>query len=217
MTTNELPDTPAAPGEVRPRATRAPRVEVTPPTGWDSATIRGLAAILREDWATNGNSPFVPGTVAITVLRLGQWLDDPHRAGLVRRVGLLFYRAAASFTRAVLGFDMRKETKVGRRVEFAHQHGVVIDPGAEIGDEVLVLHGVTIGLRLTTQEGGLHRSGAKIGRGVTLGAGAKIIGNVRIGDGATVGPNAVVTTDVPAHASVVAAPSRVLRIRLDNS
>lgn len=193
-----------------------PTVTLTPPTDWDRASLAGLWHVWQEDWRVNGRSPFVPGTQAMTIFRLGQWLDDPRRNALVRLVASGLYKTGAIYARFVLGLEFRKETKIGRRVEFAHQHGVVIDPHTEIGDEVLILHGVTIGLRLSVADAENPSLGAKIGARVTIGAGAKIIGAVRIGDDATIGPNAVVMTDVPARGSVVAAPSRVLRIRSDS-
>lgn len=187
------------------------QIQVSPPSTWDASTLRGLLAIWREDREVNGRSPLIPATQALTIHRLGEWLDHPGRGRLTRLVGSLVYRAAAAYVRNHLGFEIRKETRIGRKVHFAHQHGVVIAPETQIGDGTLIHHGVTIGLRIDGR-GGPAEVGARIGSGVRIGAGVVIVGAVRIGDGASIGPNAVVSTDVPEHGSVVAAPTRVLRL-----
>lgn len=189
-----------------------PSIVVSKPTAWDTSTWSGLYRIWAEDWRVHGGSPLIPAIQALTVYRFGQWLQDPARSHLTRIIGSLVYRAGAAYARNVIGYEFRDGTRLGRRVRFYHQHGIVIDPGTEIGDDTAVRHGVTIGLRLTRVEGGPNVAGARIGARVEIGAGAKIIGAVRIGDGASIGPNAVVMTDVPAGASVIAAPSRTLRL-----
>lgn len=160
----------------------------------------------------HGGSPLIPAVQALTVYRFGQWLRDPARSRATRAIGSLLYRAGAAYARNFIGYEFREGTTLGRRVRFYHQHGIVIDPGTVIGDDTTVRHGVTIGLRMARVEGEPNVAGAKIGARVQIGAGAKIVGAVLIGDDASIGPNAVVMTDVPAGASVIAAPSRILRL-----
>jgi serine acetyltransferase len=100
--------------------------------------------------------------------------------------------------------DLTWGARIGRRVVFAHQGGIVVGWGATIGDDCLVRQNVTIGLG---HDGG---GAPRIGRNVRIGVGAVIVGDVTIGDGAVIGPNTVVTTDVPPKARVVAAPPRIL-------
>jgi serine O-acetyltransferase len=186
---------------------------VSPPSPWDYSSIKNLVHIWAEDAAVNGRSIFIPATQALFVYRFGNWVNDPSRSRVGHAIGLLFYRAAWSYIRNYLGFEIVKGVKLGRRVHFAHQHGIVIAPETEIGDDTLIHHGVTIGLRLATRPGESNKIGARIGRNVVIGAGAAIIGAVKIGDRANIGPNAVVMTNVPEDGSVVAAPSRILRLR----
>lgn len=188
-------------------------IRVTPPSPWDRSTWRGLVEILREDRAGNGRGTLAPASHAMFVHRVGCWLADPHRSRLVAAVGTHIYRLMFATVRNGLGYEVDRAVVLGRGVRFAHQHGIVIAPFTEIGDDTLIHHGVTIGQKWQIQTPGVKIAGARIGRGVTIGAGAVIIGPVRIGDGASVGPNAVVTQDVPEGASVVAPPSRILRLR----
>ena len=93
---------------------------------------------------------------------------------------------------------------------FEHQHGIVIHGQARIGDDCVIRHQVTLGNRHL----GLPGDAPCLGRGVNVGAGAKILGAVAIGDGASIGANAVVLHDVPAGASAVGVPARVLPVSL---
>lgn len=187
------------------------RIVVTPPSPWDTATFAGLFAILRENRDVHGRLT-IAARQMLLIHRLGEWADDPARHPLTRVIALLVYRTGSLYSRNVLGFEILKGARIGRRVHFTHQHGIIIAPETEIGDDCLIHHDVTIGLRLGRDHSG-DSIGARIGAGVRISAGARILGNVSIGDGASIGPNAVVMTDVPAHASVIAAPSRILRLR----
>lgn len=187
-------------------------IVVTDPSPWNTATLRGLVEICREDRRVNGRSPLHPATQAMAVHRLGEWAEDPARGLLERTLGRAVHRAARAFVRNTIGYEISTGTRLGRRVHFAHQHGIVIAPETVIGDDTLIHHDVTIGLRGDIT-GKPPKVGARIGARVNIGPGARILGVVRIGDDAVIGPNAVVMTDVPAQASVIAAPSRVLRLR----
>lgn len=96
---------------------------------------------------------------------------------------------------------------------FAHFGAIVINPKVQIGKNVLLYKGVTLG----SQRGGKKCGAPKIGNNVIISSGAKVIGNVSIGDNAMVGANAVVVKDVPANAIVAGVPAKVLNLEAKNT
>lgn len=125
-----------------------------------------------------------------------------HRiAHLLYDIKLFFIaRLVADISRTLTGIEIHPGAKIGKRLVIDHGVGCVIGETAEIGDDCIIFHGVTLG--------GLKFEPVKrhptIGNGVLIGTGAKILGPVKIGDGARVGANAVVTKDVANHAIIVA-------------
>lgn len=185
---------------------------VTPPTPWDRRGVRGLLEVIKEDISVNG-SLLTPGTQMLVHLRLGQWALAPQRSVLSRTVGNVLYRLGYFYVRNVIGFEIPRTVGMGRRVKFVHQHGVTVHPLAEIGDDCLVRHNVTIGLRGDPSDGHRQFPPPRVGKKVQFGVGSTILGGVRIGDGAVLGAHALVATDVPEKASVVAPSARILRLR----
>ncbi len=108
--------------------------------------------------------------------------------------------------RALTGIEIHPGATIGRRFFIDHGMGVVIGETAEIGDDVTLYHGVTLG-GTSWQEGKRHPT---LGNGVVVGAGAKILGPIHIGDHAKIGSNAVVVKDVPAGATAAGIPARIL-------
>ncbi len=104
------------------------------------------------------------------------------------------------------GIEIHPGATIGRRFFIDHGMGVVIGETAEIGDDVTLYHGVTLG-GTSWKEGKRHPT---LGNGVVVGAGAKILGPITIGDGAKIGSNAVVVKDVPAGATAAGIPARIL-------
>jgi serine O-acetyltransferase len=102
------------------------------------------------------------------------------------------------------GIEIHPGARIGRRIVIDHGDGVVIGETAELGDDVLIYHQVTLGG--TSLVGGKRHP--TVGNGVILGAGAKVLGPIMVGEGARVGANAVVVSDVPAGATVVGIPAR---------
>jgi serine O-acetyltransferase len=108
--------------------------------------------------------------------------------------------------RFLTGIEIHPGATIGRRVFIDHGMGVVIGETAEIGDECTLYHGVTLG-GVSWDKGKRHPT---LGKGVVVGAGAKILGPFTVGDGAKIGSNSVVVKAVPAGATVVGIPARVV-------
>ncbi|MFN3398283.1 MAG: serine O-acetyltransferase EpsC, partial [Sulfurimicrobium sp.] len=115
-------------------------------------------------------------------------------------------RFTAHFARWMTGIEIHPAAQIGRRVFIDHGMGVVIGETAEIGDDVTLYHGVTLG-GTSWKKGKRHPT---LNKGVVVGAGAKILGPITIGEGAKVGSNAVVVKDVPPGATAVGIPARIL-------
>jgi serine O-acetyltransferase len=111
-------------------------------------------------------------------------------------------------TRFLTGIEIHPGASIGRRFFIDHGMGVVIGETAEIGDDVMIYHGVTLGGR-SLQRVKRHPT---IGDRVTIGAGAKVLGPVSIGADTAIGANAVVTRDVPAESIATGIPA-VIRPR----
>ena len=115
-------------------------------------------------------------------------------------------RFLAYLTRALTGIEIHPGATIGRRFFIDHGMGVVIGETAEIGDDVTLYHGVTLG-GTSWKEGKRHPT---LGNGVVVGAGAKILGPILVGAGAKIGSNAVVVKEVPAGATAAGIPARIL-------
>ena len=108
--------------------------------------------------------------------------------------------------RFATGIEIHPGATIGRRVFIDHGMGVVVGETAEIGDDTTLYHGVTLG-GTSWNKGKRHPT---LGRGVVIGAGAKVLGPIRVGDNAKIGSNAVVVRDVPAGATAVGIPARIV-------
>ena len=104
------------------------------------------------------------------------------------------------------GIEIHPGAKIGRRCYIDHGMGVVIGETAEIGDDVLMYHSVTLGA-VTNERVKRHPT---IGNNVMLGAGAVILGNIKIGDNSKIGANSVVLKDIPENSTAVGAPARII-------
>lgn len=109
--------------------------------------------------------------------------------------------------RGLTGIEIHPGAQIGRRFFIDHGMGVVIGETAEIGDDCTLYHGVTLG-GTSWNKGKRHPT---LGRGVVVGAGAKILGPILVGDGAKIGSNAVVVKPVPAGASAMGIPARLVQ------
>ncbi len=166
------------------------------------ATLRrDVGVILERDPAARGVLDVVltyPGLHAVWGYRLSHLL---WRAKLY-----LVARLVSSFVRVITGVDIHPGATIGQGLFIDHAIGVVVGETAEIGDDVTMYHGVTLG-GLTLNKGKRHPT---VGDRVMIGAGAKILGPVTIGADSRIGANAVVVHDVPAHCVIVGVPGRLL-------
>jgi serine O-acetyltransferase len=144
-----------------------------------------------------------PGFHAILLHRLGHKL---HRAGFT-----LTARILSQFIRAATGIEIHPGAQIGRRCFIDHGMGVVIGETTEIGDDVLMYQGVTLG-GTGKERGKRHPT---IGNNVVIGTGAKVLGNITIGNNTKVGAGSVVIRSVPDNSTVVGVPGRVTRTRVD--
>ncbi len=142
-----------------------------------------------------------PGLHALLAHRLAHWLWN-HR---LKWLGRFVSHLARWFT----GIEIHPGARIGRRFFIDHGMGVVIGETAVIGDDCTLYHGVTLG-GTTWEKGKRHPT---LGNDVVVGAGAKVLGPIEIGDGARIGSNAVVLKSVPAGATVVGIPGRLVERR----
>jgi serine O-acetyltransferase len=123
------------------------------------------------------------------------------------RMGLRWAgRWVAHWGRWLTGIEIHPGATIGRRLFIDHGMGVVIGETAEIGDDCTLYHGVTLG-GTSWNKGKRHPT---LGNHVVIGAGAKVLGPITVGDHAKIGSNAVVVKDVPARATAVGIPGRII-------
>ena len=115
-------------------------------------------------------------------------------------------RLTSHFSRWLTGIEIHPGATIGQRFFIDHGMGVVIGETAEIGDDCTLYHGVTLG-GTSWNKGKRHPT---LGKGVVVGAGAKILGPIVVGDGARIGSNAVVVKEVPAGATAIGIPARII-------
>lgn len=137
-----------------------------------------------------------PGLHAIWLQRPAHWCWNHGLKWLGRFI--------SHIGRWLTGIEIHPGAVIGERVFIDHGMGVVIGETAEVGDDVMLYHGVTLGGR--TREGGKRHP--TLGDGVAVGAGAKILGPITIGAGSAVGANAVVTKDAPEDSILVGVPAK---------
>ena len=139
-----------------------------------------------------------PGFHALLVHRLSHRLWESGFKWLARFV--------SHFGRWITGIEIHPGARIGRRFFIDHGMGVVIGETSQIGDDCTLYHGVTLG-GTSWNKGKRHPT---LGKGVVVGAGAKILGPIDIGDGAKIGSNAVVVKPVPAGATAIGIPARIV-------
>ncbi|OEF96396.1 serine O-acetyltransferase [Vulcanibacillus modesticaldus] len=139
-----------------------------------------------------------PGLYAIWFYRLSHILWNRNLRLLARII--------SNFARFLTGIEIHPAAKIGRRLFIDHGSGIVIGETCEIGDDVLIFQGVTLG-GTGKERGKRHPT---VGNHVMLSAGAKVLGSMKIGDYSKIGAGAVVIQEVPPNATVVGVPGRVV-------
>jgi len=167
-----------------------------------------LTAIRQDIRAAKQRDPAVPTTLQVVFAypgvhaiwghRVNHWLWN-HRARLAAR-------AFAELTRILTGVEIHPGAVLGTGLFIDHATGVVIGETAEVGDDVTIYHGVTLG-GAGRETGKRHPT---VGDRVIIGAGAKVLGPIKIGDDSRIGANAVVVKEVPSSAVVVGVPGQVI-------
>jgi len=171
-------------------------------------SFRALRALWREDLATYHGQFTRPGFQAIAVHRFGVWKHGIENS-LLRMPLTVIYRLAYLFVRNVYGIELALQARIGRRVHFAHQHGITVAPTAVIGDDCGIQQMATIG-HVAGMVDGVAPPAPRLGNRVQVGVGAVLAGDIDIGDDVVIGPNAVVLASVPEGVMVTTLPSRVM-------
>ena len=166
-------------------------------------SLRALRAAVREDiTAVRRHDPAARSGLEVALLYPGVhavWAHRVAHALWTRKSSLRpIARAVSQVARGLTGVEIHPGATIGRRFFIDHGMGVVIGETAEIGDDVVMYHQVTLGGRSR----GRFKRHPTIGDGVLLGAGAKVIGPITVGEGTQVGANALVVHDVPPNSVV---------------
>lgn len=169
----------------------------------DLASVRERDPAARSTWEV---LTCYPGVHALIFHRLAHaaWTRGFHWVG----------RFVSHCSRFFTGIEIHPGARIGRRVFIDHGMGVVIGETAEIGDDCTIYQAVTLGGTSLYRGEKRHPT---LGRGVVVGAGAKVLGGFTVGDGAKIGSNAVVVKPVPAGATAVGNPARILDAERDSA
>jgi serine O-acetyltransferase len=169
--------------------------------GMVEAAEADLRATFERDPACKGYvQPFLffKGFLAVQAHRVGHWLVEDGRETLA------FY--LQSRVSELFQVDINPRARLGQGLFLDHGTGIVIGETAVVGDDVSMLHGVTLG-GTGAQRGDRH---PKVGKGVLLGAGAKVLGNIEIGDYAKIASGSVVLRPVPSGCTAAGVPARLV-------
>ena len=141
---------------------------------------------------------FFKGYQAVQAYRVGHWLWRQGRRDMARFVQM---RISEMF-----GVDIHPAARIGKGIMIDHAHSIVIGETAVVGDNVSMLHSVTLG-GTGKEDGDRH---PKIGNGVLIGAGAKVLGNIKVGDCSRIAAGSVVLAEVPPCTTVAGVPARIV-------
>ena len=141
-----------------------------------------------------------PGVHAVLYHRIAHFL-------YCRRLKFLA-RVVSQWSRCWTGIEIHPGAKIGRRLVIDHGMGIVIGETAEVGDDCLIYHGVTLG-GTGKDQGKRHPT---LGNNVLVSTGAKVLGPFKVGDNSRIAANAVVLSEIPPDSTAVGVPARVVRI-----
>lgn len=156
----------------------------------------------RDPAARSGLEIFLlyPGIKAVRSHRKAHWCYQHNLKFLAR--------AISQHSRRRTGIEIHPGATIGRRLVIDHGMGIVIGETAEIGDDCLIYHGVTLG-GTGKDVGKRHPT---IGNNVLIGTGAKVLGPIKVGDNSRIAANSVVLKEIPEDSTAVGIPARVVRI-----
>ncbi len=140
-----------------------------------------------------------PGVKAVRYHRRAHWCYEHNLMFLARMI--------SQISRHRTGIEIHPGAKIGRRLVIDHGMGIVIGETAEIGDDCLIYHGVTLGG--TGKDSGKRHP--TIGNNVLIGTGAKVLGPFKVGDNSRIAANSVVLSEIPPDSTAVGIPARVVR------
>jgi len=157
------------------------------------------------------NDPAAKGKLEVLLLYPSMQAIIFHRIAynLYNRKRYFLARFISQFSRFITGIEIHPGAKIGKGLFIDHGMGVVIGETSEIGDNVTLYHGVTLG-GTGKEKGKRHPT---VGNNVIIGAGAKILGPIYIGNNVKIGASAVVLTDVPANSTAVGVPARLKLVK----
>lgn len=141
---------------------------------------------------------FFKGYQAMQAYRIGHWLWEKGQQDLA-----YFVQMRVS---EIFGIDIHPAARIGKGIMIDHAHSIVIGETAVVGDNVSMLHSVTLGGTGKEEE----QRHPKIGNGVLIGAGAKVLGNIKVGNCSRIAAGSVVLEDVPACKTVAGIPARIV-------
>lgn len=185
-----------------------PAVVVTPPTPLEETPGAFVRTVMEDVRAVRENDPAARGGIEILAAYPGLHAIWLHRLAnrLWRRDLTTTARLLSHFARGITGVEIHPGATLGHGVFIDHGMGVVIGETAVVGDDCLIYKGVVLGGTSLERQ----KRHPTLGKGVVVGSNACILGNIRIGDGARVGSGSVVIRDVPAGATAVGVPSRIV-------
>jgi serine O-acetyltransferase len=162
-----------------------------------------INSVFRRDPAAKSRLEVIlcyPGFHALLIYRFSNWLW--------RKDVKLLARWISAIGRLFTGIEIHPGASIGKNFFIDHGMGVVIGETASIGDDVTMYHGVTLGgvAPQNNEKGALRHP--QVGDNVIIGSGAQLLGSIKVGNGARIGSNAVVVKDVPEHAIMVGVPAR---------
>ncbi len=160
--------------------------------------------------AYQARDPAARSRLEIFLLYPGVHATLYHRLAhfLYRRRLKFLARCISQWSRFWTGIEIHPGAKIGRRLVIDHGMGIVIGETAEVGDDCLIYHGVTLG-GTGKDQGKRHPT---IGNNVLISCGAKVLGPFKVGDNARIAANAVVLSEVPEDATAVGIPAQIVRI-----
>jgi len=161
-----------------------------------------MLSAIRTEYRVHGRNLRDPGLWAMLTYRFGVWARQQHFAPCRWILGKI-YGCLAFLSVILTGMKVDRGARIGNRFRVLHAGGIFISNRAVIGDDVIVMHNVTIGVDPLGRAPTIHD-------GVFIGPGACILGHIQVGAGSRIGPNAVVMQDIPENTIVtVPAPTKM--------